>query len=112
MRVSSSTTSVPLPSHAGLYQSWQPTPDTWQRTFTIITTEPNEMAARVHDRMPVILPDDRLDDWLFQGNVSDAVRELLVPAPEEFLIATAVSQRANSVRNDDPSCIEPVAYAL
>lgn len=97
---------------AGLYESWRPTPDTWQRTFTIITTEPNEMAAKVHDRMPVILPDDRVDDWLFQGSDPDAMKALLVPAPDDLLIATPVSQRVNSVRNDDPECLAPVAYLL
>jgi putative SOS response-associated peptidase YedK len=97
---------------AGLYESWQPTPNTWQRTFTIITTTPNAAVETVHDRMPVILPEDRVDDWLFQGHEPDAVREFLVPAPDGLLVATPVSTRANSVKNDDPGCIEPVAYAL
>ena len=39
---------------AGLYESWQPEPDTWEPTYTIITTEANGLISRVHDRMPVI----------------------------------------------------------
>ena len=93
---------------AGLYESWQPTPDAWQRTFTIITTTPNALLEPIHDRMPVIIPADRVDDWLFEGNESDNVAGLLVPAADDYLIATAVSQRVNSVKNDDPACLAPV----
>ena len=99
---------------AGLYESWRPTPDDWQRTFTIITTEPNALVTPIHDRMPVILPDDLLDDWLFQGNEDvEAARTFLTPAPDDGeLVATPVSPRVNSVRNDDPACVEPVDYPL
>jgi len=58
--------------------------------------------------MPVIVPADRVDDWLFQGNKSDSVADLLVAAPEDYLIATRVNPRVNSVKNDDPACLEPV----
>lgn len=97
---------------AGLYESWQPTPDMWQRTFTIITTSPNGLVAPIHDRMPVIVPAEHLDDWLFQANEPAAVQQLLVPAPDSYLIATPVSPRVNSVKNDDPACLEPVPYKI
>jgi putative SOS response-associated peptidase YedK len=93
---------------AGLYESWQPSPGQWQRTFTIITTEPNALVSPIHDRMPVILADDVADLWL-DPKEEDAERlgRLLVPAPEPLLVATAVSQRVNSVKNDDPGCLAP-----
>jgi putative SOS response-associated peptidase YedK len=37
---------------AGLYESWQPEPGHWQRTFTIITTRANRLIEPFHDRMP------------------------------------------------------------
>ncbi|TAJ16178.1 MAG: SOS response-associated peptidase [Dehalococcoidia bacterium] len=78
-------------------------------TFTIITTEPNEVVARVHDRMPVILTDDAaMDEWLYPKQTPKRLQELLVPAPVHFLTATPVSTRVNSVVNDDPECIEEV----
>jgi putative SOS response-associated peptidase YedK len=93
---------------AGLYESWQPRPNEWEPTFTILTTGANSLLATVHDRMPVILPESAVDDWLFSGHRdTDSLRELLAPAPEGLLTATPVSPRANSVKNDDPSCIEP-----
>jgi putative SOS response-associated peptidase YedK len=76
-------------------------------TFTIITTTPNATVARVHDRMPVILTDDTMiDEWLYTKQTPDRLQGLLVPAPDDFLEARAVSQRVNSVANDDPACIE------
>ncbi len=93
---------------AGLYESWRPEPNVWQRTFTIITTDANRLAAEVHDRMPVILPDDAVDEWLYRDETDmEKLQSLLVPAPEELLMATPVSPRVNSVKNDDPDCLTP-----
>jgi putative SOS response-associated peptidase YedK len=98
---------------AGLYESWlDPATTTWLRTFTIITTAANETVAPVHDRMPVILPPDHVDEWLFvppQNKQSHAEKllPLLAPAAPGVLVATEVSRRANSVANDDPACLTP-----
>jgi hypothetical protein len=73
--------------------------------FTVLTTKPNALVARVHDRMPLILPVRRLDEWL-GAEPADAVG-LIGPAPEDALVATAVSKHVNSVRNDDPECVLP-----
>jgi putative SOS response-associated peptidase YedK len=90
---------------AGLYESWQPEPDTWERTFTIITTDANDVVRSVHDRMPVILTGEAVDAWIHGDG---AFASLLVPAAADLLIATPVSTLANSVKNDDPSVLEPV----
>ena len=98
---------------AGLDESWRdPATDGWTRTFTILTTEPNDVVAPVHDRMPVILPPDRVDEWIFRpadrAQVDiDALRALLRPASNDALVATEVSRRVNSVANDDEACLAP-----
>ncbi len=98
---------------AGLYESWRnPQADAYQRTFTILTTTANEIVEPVHDRMPVILPPERLDDWLHIPSTDPAayaksVRELLRPADARVLVASAVSPRVNSVANDDAACLAP-----
>lgn len=98
---------------AGLYESWRnPQTDVWQRTFTILTTSANEIVEPVHDRMPVILPHERVDDWLHIPATDPAayakgVRDLLRPADAGVLVATPVSPRVNSVANDDPACLTP-----
>lgn len=75
--------------------------------FTVLTTRPNQLVAQVHNRMPVIIPPDRLDLWLTAEPA--AAGRLIAPAPEDALVATAVSRRVNSVKNDDPGCLTPAA---
>ncbi len=77
-------------------------------TFTILTTTSNATVAAVHNRMPVILADDAaIDEWLYSKQPPERLHHLLVPAPDGYLQATAVSTRVNSVMNDDPACLEP-----
>lgn len=95
---------------AGLYEYWHPTPDERQRTFTIVTTEANDVMAPIHNRMPVILPENTVDEWLDPQNEDlESLLKLLVPAAHDVLTPLAVSKRVNSVKNDDPACLEPVA---
>jgi len=51
----------------------------------------------------VIVPTARIDDWLTAPPADAAA--LIGPAPEEALIATPVSRRVNSVKNDDAACL-------
>ncbi len=95
---------------AGLYESWQPAPDQWEPTFTIITTDANTTLEPVHNRMPVILPDEAVDEWLFaRSGDPTGLKELLVPAADDLLVGTPVSPRVNSIKYDDPACLEPVS---
>jgi putative SOS response-associated peptidase YedK len=102
---------------AGVYESWHdPADGERRRTFSILTTDANGVVAPVHDRMPVILPPERVDDWLHvpaQDPMSYAQRlvSLMLPAPDGALIATEVSPRVNSVANDDPECLTPAGTA-
>jgi putative SOS response-associated peptidase YedK len=76
--------------------------------FAVITTRPNHLVSEVHNRMPVVLERDHIDDWL-TGEPSAAVTRLLAPAGEDALVATPLSRRVNSVKNDDPACLAPAA---
>lgn len=76
------------------------------RRFAILTTAANDLVAPCHDRMPVILAPDAYDRWLGSAQL-EVLQPLLVPAPEDFLVATPVSKRVNSPRFDDARCIEP-----
>ena len=85
---------------------WAPGAD-GQPAFTVLTTEANELIAKVHDRMPVLLAPAAAADWLARP-----AQELLVPAPESLLVVQAVSPRVNSVRNDDPALLVEQAGQL
>jgi putative SOS response-associated peptidase YedK len=72
--------------------------------FVVLTTEAAGPVKDLHDRMPVLLPREQARTWLARAESS-----LLVPAPADFLTATEVSTRVNSVANDDAECILPPA---
>ena len=56
--------------------------------------------------MPVILSEESVDDWLYPKETdTNKLRSLLVPAPDDLLIRTAVSLSVNSVKNDDLSVL-------
>jgi putative SOS response-associated peptidase YedK len=73
-----------------------------------LTTRPNELAAPAHDRMPVILSLERLDEWLM-AEPSGAAR-LIRPVADGVLVATQFSKRVNSVKHDDPECVAAAEY--
>ena len=53
---------------AGLYSWWRSQPgQPWLLTATILTTQATAEAAQVHDRMPLLIPDENLDSWLDPG---------------------------------------------
>ncbi len=91
---------------AGLWSSWlDPQTDEWIDSAAIVTTAPNPLVARAHDRMPVILGDQAEDDWLDTGTSVRHALELLVPFPAERMDARPVSEAVNSVRNDHPTLL-------
>ena len=94
---------------AGLWESWSMEGGEELRSATIITTEPNEIAAKVHNRMPVILPLDMYDVWLDPENDDrEELLSMLVPYPAEEMEAYAVSRSVNRPANDYPEVLEPV----
>lgn len=79
--------------------------DDLQTSFTILTTEPNELMAKLHNRMPVILDPADFTRWLDAGA---EVSDLLKPFPAEEMLAVKVSTLVNAPRNNSPECIEPI----
>jgi putative SOS response-associated peptidase YedK len=103
---------------AGLWELWRPKGaaegDDSQllRSCTIITGDPNDTMAQIHDRMPVILPQRAWDAWLDPANGDlGTLGELLVPAPSELITYHPVSTAVNNVRTDGPELIEPAPEA-
>jgi len=94
---------------AGIWENWD-SPDGSQILSTaIITTEPNELVRPIHNRMPVILPDEAYSTWLQAGEVDTArLSSLLKPYPSDDMKAFAVSRFVNSPKNDSRECILPI----
>jgi putative SOS response-associated peptidase YedK len=94
---------------AGLWSSWtDPATSRPVETCAIVTTEPNELAATVHDRMPVILLEPARATWLDPRSDRDGLLALLVPCPAASMVAYPVSTRVNAPSNDDPGCAERI----
>jgi putative SOS response-associated peptidase YedK len=75
-------------------------------TFTILTTDPNELTERVHDRMPVILEPRDYERWMEPGDPARPPVELLRPYPSEKMRAWMVSGRVGNFRNDDAELLK------
>jgi putative SOS response-associated peptidase YedK len=88
---------------AGLWTTWGPK-ESELVTCTIITGEPNELVAPIHNRMPVILAAANYDRW-FDVDAPDPT-SLLVPYPADAMAAYPVSTRVNSVKNDDAAILD------
>ncbi len=95
---------------AGLWETWKGPDgkgDEVLRSCTIITTTPNSEMAKIHDRMPVILPPDAWDTWLDPEQQDlDLLGRLLVPAPPQLITLRPISTQVNNVRNDGPELMD------
>jgi putative SOS response-associated peptidase YedK len=77
-------------------------------TCTILTTEPNDLARPIHDRMPVILDPADYARWLDPTVTGPAeVRPLLRPFPAGAMTAFPVTTAVNNPVFDDPACLVP-----
>lgn len=93
---------------AGLWDEWFSPDGTQIRSCTIITTEPNELMASIHNRMPVILPRDAYAKWLDTApQNADALQPLITPYPAEEMAAYPVSTLVNNPKNDLAECVVP-----
>jgi putative SOS response-associated peptidase YedK len=103
---------------AGLWERWRAgAGQPWVLTCTIITGAANEAMAPLHDRMPIMLPPDRWEQWLDRScSDVDGLARLLVPAPAELIAFHPVSTAVNRAGNGGPDApdggaglVEPVA---
>jgi putative SOS response-associated peptidase YedK len=93
---------------AGLWDVWRRPNGSNLETFTIVTTEPNELMRPIHNRMPAILRREDEERWLdVSGAQFDKVRLVLKPFPSEQMDAHDVSTLVNKPENDTAECIRP-----
>ena len=77
-------------------------------TYCILTTEPNELVARVHNRMPVILTAETMGRWLGERPLAAEEFALLVrPLEAGRMESRPVSRYVSNSRNEGPRCLEP-----
>ncbi len=91
---------------AGLWERWRPKQGAPLETFTILTTDPNELMEPVHNRMPVILERSDYPRWLDVGDLTRPPVDLLRPFPAEKMVAWPIGDRVGNVRNNDSHLLE------
>ena len=94
---------------AGLWERWKDK-GTGQRleTYTIVTTDPNELVKPIHNRMPVILAPRDYERWLAPADPAHLPIDLLRPYPAEAMTVWKVSSAVGNVKNDEPGLIVPL----
>jgi putative SOS response-associated peptidase YedK len=92
---------------AGLWASSKRDDGTKLFSCTIVTCDPNDVVQPIHDRMPVILPEEGEELWLSPDADPDQLRALLNPDTAGELAVREVSEAVNDVREDGPHLLEP-----
>ena len=94
---------------AGLWDQWRSPEGQIIESCTILTTSPNSLVADMHDRMPVIVPPYKYDQWL-DPDVTDfeAIRDILKPCDANLMGRYPVSRKLNNSKIDDAESASPV----
>lgn len=100
----------PIMLMAGLWDERRQDDGEPQGSYTILTGSANDAMAQIHDRMPVILHPDDAGDWM-DPDIEELgpLEHMLQPIPDDELEMYPVSTAVNSVRNNGPELIEPIA---
>lgn len=86
---------------AGIWETWNKKNEETVHSCTILTTEANSLVKTIHDRMPVILPTEKLGDWLDPNlRDKDRLKAMLKPYESSLMEAYPVSQKVNTPKNN------------
>ena len=88
---------------AGLWDAWKEPAGHWLQSYSLITTDANELAAEVIDRMPVILQPKDYDRWLERDSERPPL-DLLRPFESEQMVKWACDPLVGSVKNNGRRC--------
>jgi putative SOS response-associated peptidase YedK len=98
-------------SFAGLWDEYEDTEGNEFHTFTIITTDANELVSTVCERMPVIFTKAVEKVWLDPNTSENDLMSLLIQYPTSSISHYPVSPRIIDANIDLPSLILPTAPA-
>lgn len=91
---------------AGLWDAWkEPTGEQWLQSFSIVTTEANEIMAQIHTRMPVILHERDWKRWLDRELVDQPPVDLLRPYDSDAMQTVPCNPLVGNVRNNGPEML-------
>ena len=95
---------------AGLWETWRGSNETVYHSCTIITAEAGESIWEIHDRMPVILKPESIEEWLDPAIAEyEKLNMILKHGRVTSVKSYPVSRFVDSPLNNDPRCIQPVS---
>jgi putative SOS response-associated peptidase YedK len=87
-----------LMAMAGLWDTWRSHEAERVRSFSIVTTTPNELCGKLHNRMPVVLKPDAWPVWLGEMPAdAPQLKALLAPYPDDDMICWPMMARPKEV---------------
>ena len=93
----------------GLWEAWRSKEGgEWLITCAILTTEPNELLAAIHDRMPVIVRVEDYAKWINPATSSSDVKRLVEPYSAAEMKTWEIGLLVNDPKTDDARVIAPV----
>jgi putative SOS response-associated peptidase YedK len=97
-------------SFAGIWGTWKDENGQERKTYSIITTDPNEEMLDIHNRMPVILHRKDEQAWLDKSNDNDqeTLAEFLIPYDDNGLEMFEVSKDVNVAKTNDEHLMYPI----
>ena len=95
---------------AAIWEAWRRDRQSIE-TFAILTTTPNGLVGKVHDRMPVMIRPEDFDKWLDRGTKPPKLKHLFKPYPAKWMALAQVGDWVDDPRHDDPRCLAPPAEA-
>ena len=87
---------------AGMWKMQQQRDGAFALAFVVLATQANAVMEPIHDRIPVVLAESKVDEWMDAKAADAPLPVMLKPAPDGYLIAGHVSPLVNNVRNDEP----------
>ena len=93
---------------AGIWDHWEGKQGEVIESVAIITTSANELMQPIHDRMPVILEEEDVAEWIAPTTKLEKALAMLKPCSSTRMMTYPVSSLVNSTRHDGPECVAKV----
>jgi putative SOS response-associated peptidase YedK len=97
---------------AALFETWNSADGSEIDTAAILTTMANGPLSALHDRSPVILPEQAWSTWLDARTPVEKIEPLLRPPPDDLLELVPVSSAVGRASAEGPELLQPPEPAI
>jgi putative SOS response-associated peptidase YedK len=94
---------------AGIWDAWKRPDGSYLETFALVTTEPNELVAQIHDRLALILHPKDYDRWIGiddHGGDPRLPLDLLHPYDSDKMVMRPANPAVGNWRNNGPDMLK------